>query len=255
MIEARSESLQPSLEHLIETEDVGLEVFHPGGRELTLEVARACGVGEGITVLDVACGTGESACLLCEELGATVIGLDATEPMIERAVTKARRRSLPVRFLRGDAHRLPCRDATFDVVISECALSLFDKETALGEMVRVTQPGGYVGIHEICWKDSAPQQLKHRLAELEGERPETLDGWRRLLKRSGLRETRVFDRSALLAPWMREGRKRLGLGGRVRVLQRVLRRWGLSGLRRILGSERLLRSRHLGYALAVGRKP
>jgi hypothetical protein len=39
-------------------------------------------------------------------------------------------------------------------------------------MGRVAKPGGYVGIHDLCWKEGPSEYLKRRLAELEGERPE-----------------------------------------------------------------------------------
>lgn len=245
---------QPSLEHLIETEDLGFEILHPGGIQTTRELAQLCGIARGATVLDVACGTGESACFLSDTLGAELVGLDAAESMIERARHKAKRRDLPVRFLRGDARRLPFHEGTFDAVISECTLSLLEKDRVLTEMARVAQRGGCVGIHEITWKESAPVKLRERLVELEGERPETLEGWRRLFERCRLVEVKVFDRSELISRWMKDSRKQLGLRGRIGVSIRILRRWGFEGLIRILESERIFGSKHLGYSLVVGRK-
>ena len=46
----------------------------------------------------------------------------------------------------GNAHNLPFDMDSFDVVISECTTCILDKERAIAEMVRVTKPGGYVGI-------------------------------------------------------------------------------------------------------------
>lgn len=245
---------EPSLENLIETEDLGFEILHPGGLDTTGELARLCGVAEGATVLDVACGTGESACFLSDTLGARPVGLDAAESMIERARRKARARDLSVRLLRGDAHRLPFREGTFDAVISECTLSLLKKERVLKEMVRVARRGRCVGIHEISWKSTAPVKLRARLAELEGERPETLEGWRNLFEDCGLVEIKAFDRSELIPRWMKDSRKQLGLRGRIRISLKILRRWGFKGLLRTLQSERVFGSKHLGYALLVGRK-
>lgn len=242
-----------SLERLIESEDLGLELLHPGGLEITRELARLCGIDRGTSVLDVACGSGESACFLAETLGADVTGVDASERMVARARKKAEAGELDVRFQRADAHRLPFPDGVFDVAISECTLSLLEKDRALAEMVRVTRPGGRVGIHEICWKETAPAELRERLVELEGERPETLDGWRSLLERSGLEDVRAYDRSALMPRWMRDTRRRLGLRGRLRISWIVLRRWGPRGLRRVLESERIFASEQLGYGLVVGR--
>ena len=49
---------RPSLETLIEDLDLGLEVLHPGGLEITRELAQLCRIGRGARVLDVASGTG-----------------------------------------------------------------------------------------------------------------------------------------------------------------------------------------------------
>ena len=52
-----------SLEALIESYDIGIESFHPGGTTLTMELAESCHVQRGSKVLDVASGAGATACL------------------------------------------------------------------------------------------------------------------------------------------------------------------------------------------------
>lgn len=53
-----------SLEMLVESGDLGLPVLHPGGLATTRELAEFCHVRPGKQLLDVASGTGESACWL-----------------------------------------------------------------------------------------------------------------------------------------------------------------------------------------------
>lgn len=241
----------------METGELGIEILHPGGLETTRALADECRVGPGDRVLDVASGTGASACWLAEERGAIAVGVDASPAMVGRAREKAAARGVAaaVSFARADAHRLPFRDGAFDAVISECTLSLLRKEEALAEMARVARPGGRVGFHELCWREGTPEGPKARLVELEGERPETLAGWARLLEDAGMERVRAVDRSEILPRWMRDTKRELGLLGRCRAFLRVLGRWGPGGLRRVLASERLFRSPHLGYGIAVGRKP
>jgi SAM-dependent methyltransferase len=246
---------RPSLESLVESEDLGFEVLHPGGLKLTQELAELCHIGRGRRVLDVASGTGESACFLVERFGSEVVGVDASDLMVERARGKVRERGLQATFLRADAHRLPFGDGAFDAVISECTLCLLDKERALGEMVRVARSGGYVGIHDVCWKESAPDALKRKLAELEGERPETLEGWKRLFKRAELEEVVAIDRSSLLRSWEGEIKRQLGVAGQIRIFLKAIRHWGLAGYRAIRASEGIFQSEHVGYGIVVGRKP
>ena len=190
---------EASLEKLIETEVLKVESLHPGGLELTRELAELCNIDKGTSVLDVASGTGESACFLSERFGAHVVGIDLSDQMIGRAEEKRRARALNlVEFRKADAGDLPFPDAAFDVVICECALCFFDKEKVLGEMARVVKPGGRVGIHDLCWKESAPDDLKRTLLEIEGESPETLEGWNRLFHEAGLMEIIAVDKSDLV---------------------------------------------------------
>ena len=156
---------EASLENLIESVDLGIEVLHPGGPETSKELAEHCHVGAGTRVLDVASGTGQTACHLAETFHCKVVGVDASDSMLERARNKAGERHLEVQFRHGDAQRLPFESNSFDVVISECTLCILDKETAIREMIRVARPGGYIGMHDLCWRDGAPENLKDRLAE------------------------------------------------------------------------------------------
>lgn len=247
--------MAPSLESLVESEDLGIEILHPGGLEITGELARLCAIGRDARVLDVASGTGESACYLVRTFGCPVVGVDASDYMIERANRKAASVGAQIEFRKGDAHNLPFEDNTFDVAISECTLCLLDKEKAISEMERVVRAGGYVGIHDVCWRDDTPEHLKQKLAEIEGERPETLEGWRALFEGAGLVEVKALDRSHLIPTWTKQIKAELGLVGQLRIGLKVIRKWGFPGLRHVWESERIFRSEHMGYGIIVGRKP
>jgi len=223
--------------------------------EITEELAELCGIQQGTSVLDVACGTGETACYLAEKRGARVLGVDGSDLMIERAREKANQRNLTIEFKKGDAHHLPFDDNTFDVVISECTMCILDKEKAIREMWRVVRPNGYVGFHDICWKGDTPQQMKTRLAEIEGERPETLAGWKDVCEKAGLVDVQAIDRSALIPPWMKETTRNLSLASIFKIIRKVIGLWGFSGLLDVWESERIFQSRHTGYGILVGRKP
>ena len=252
---ADTKNAQPSLESLVESEDLGFEILHPGGLEITRELARLCGIQKGTYVLDVASGTGETACFLAQSLGARVVGIDSSAHMLQKAQDKARLRGLPVEFRRADAHELPFEDATFDAVISECTMCLLDKEHAIAEMLRVVKPGGRVGFHDICWKAHTPEKMKMRLAEIEGERPETLEGWKALCESIGLRDVRTMDRSALLSPWMHETTARLSLPRILGIIRSVIGHWGVRGLLDVWDSEHIFQSRHTGYGIVVAVRP
>jgi len=246
---------RPSLEDLIESEYLGLEVLHLGGLEITKELAELCHIGKDTKVLDVSSGTGESACFLAENFGCQVTGVDASGIMVERSRRKSKDWGLNIEFKRGDAHNLPFDENTFDAVISECTTCLLDKERAIREMVRVARSEGYVGIHDICWKDDTPDYMKQQLATIEGARPEMLDGWKRLFEKAGLKDVVTVDKSYLIPGWGKEIKKKIGIVRLLKFFLTVLKKWGISGYKSVRESEQIFQSPHVGYGIIVGWKP
>lgn len=109
-------------------------------------LARAAALQPGMRVLDVATGTGTVALAAAQTVGTggTVVGLDLSAAMVEKA--RARTGAGAVSFQTGDAMHLPFEDASFDAVL--CASALFfmpDLAAALREWGRVLKPGGRVG--------------------------------------------------------------------------------------------------------------
>jgi demethylmenaquinone methyltransferase/2-methoxy-6-polyprenyl-1,4-benzoquinol methylase len=103
-------------------------------------------------VLDLATGTGDLARAFLEATPVrAVVGVDFVEAMVRRARDKlARRGERRVRLLAGDALALPFRDGAFGCVASAFLLrNLADLPAGLGEMRRVTAPGGAVAALEI----------------------------------------------------------------------------------------------------------
>jgi hypothetical protein len=110
-------------------------------------------------------------------------------------------------------------------------------------------------MHDICRRELPSPRTAARLAQIEGERPETIESWKSLFETAGLVDVRAFDKSQLLTRWVGKIRSGLGLWGEVKTAYRILRRPGIRGLIGILESEVILRSRYMGYGMIVGRKP
>jgi ubiquinone/menaquinone biosynthesis C-methylase UbiE len=100
--------------------------------------------------LDIATGTGEFARALSPHV-ARVVGLDATEAMIEQGRSFIARAGLEnVEFQSGLVEALPFEDERFDIVSSRYAFHHFaDPKPVMAEMVRVCRTGGYVIIVDI----------------------------------------------------------------------------------------------------------
>jgi ubiquinone/menaquinone biosynthesis C-methylase UbiE len=94
-------------------------------------------------VLDVACGTGENFPYL--ERARSVVAFDLSPEMIGEARRRARQLRMDVDLVVGDAQKMPFPDGIFDEVVSGFSTCTFpDHVAALGEMVRVTRPGGRI---------------------------------------------------------------------------------------------------------------
>ena len=103
-------------------------------------------VRPGDRVLDACCGTGDLA-LACVRAGAgSVVGLDFSPRMIERA----RRKSGAVAWVEADVLALPFDDGGFDAVtVGFGVRNVASLEAALAELGRVLGPGGRLGVLEI----------------------------------------------------------------------------------------------------------
>ncbi|GAC1649975.1 MAG: hypothetical protein NVS9B15_09370 [Acidobacteriaceae bacterium] len=126
--------------------------FHPGGAELTQELASRLGLTAQSVVLDVASGKGTSAILLADSVGCRVTGIDLSTENIQTAKSEAAKRGLSsrVEFLLADAEELPFAAATYDAIVCECAFCTFpDKRKAAAEFERVLKPGGQIGISDL----------------------------------------------------------------------------------------------------------
>ena len=143
--------------------------FHPGGAALTRRLASAALVSPGSRVLDVACGNGNSARRLAADFGADVTGCDYSARNIAFATAAAGQDGNQTRtqFVRCDAEHLPFAAASFDVVLCECSLCLFDNlDAALDQMRRVLKPGGRIGISDFYLEAPVPVSLDNLLGQV-----------------------------------------------------------------------------------------
>ena len=104
-------------------------------------------------LLDVATGTGLVASELVRRGGCEVIGLDQSEQMLAGARARLADPALAdrVRFVRGEAERLPFADAEFDGLTFTYLLRYVDDpQETMRELVRVVKPGGRIGMVEFA---------------------------------------------------------------------------------------------------------
>jgi ubiquinone/menaquinone biosynthesis C-methylase UbiE len=129
----------------------------------------------GAKILDVGCGTGASALPAAEAVGAkgSVIGVDLSARLLERARTKAKARGITnIEFRVADMTSLGYPDGHFDAVVS--VFSIFfvpDMEGLVRELWRMVRPGGKLAVTTWGPRIFEPAYARWQTA-LRQERPD-----------------------------------------------------------------------------------
>ena len=166
------------------------DTLHPGGLALTHRLGKLVGIQHDDLVLDLACGWGVSAMAVARSFHCKLVGLDLGAEAVAHATTAAAqsRKSDSV-FLQGDGELLPFADDSFDVVLSECALSTFpDKDRTVADIARVLKPGGRLAMSDVTVEPgSLPAEFRGMAGQMLCVADAlSLEGYQDLLKGAGL---------------------------------------------------------------------
>ena len=117
-----------------------------------LVVDRA-GFKPGERVIDVGCGSGATTIAFAQQVvpAGRVLGVDVSEPMLERA-RQAAPKHLPVDFVRADATVYPFEPGSFDVLASRFGVMFFaDPVLSFANMRKALKPAGRLTF--ACWRE------------------------------------------------------------------------------------------------------
>ncbi len=241
--------------------DLGM-TKHYGSMAATRELVDLCDIDAESVVLDVGCGVGATPSFLARAVGCRVLGVDLIERMIARSRQRARAAGVQdrVAFAVADARRLPFASGLFDAVISESVNIFFtDKVPVMREYVRVTKPGGYVGMTEMTWLQPPSPALVDAFQTVHA-RALDADGWQGVMDAAGLTDVRGAAHRMDLTEESKGRAERYGRWGLVKVVARMVRmlireRRARRFMRGGLGAVSKDTLDMIGYGVFAGRKP
>ena len=161
---------------------------HQGGLPATRQLLGLCHIEHAREVLDVGCGIGVGPAYIARTHDCRVVGVDLSPKMIEWARQRARGEGVAdrVELVVADLLGLPFEADRFDVVVAESVLAFVDdKAAAIAELVRVTKPGGYVGLNELVPLAEMPDDLAQVASDM-GSKILNAHDWQALWDGSGL---------------------------------------------------------------------
>lgn len=246
--------------------EVGL-TKHIGGITATEALCDLCHIDRDKYVLDVGCGVGVTPCYIAQKYSCRVMGVDISARMIERSLERADKEQLADRvdFRVADAQDLPFETAEFDAVITESVTAFpANKQQAVNEYVRVTKPGGYVGLNESTWLKTPPPPEVQAWVEQDigtSVQPLPVQEWVSLLENAGLKAITAQIFEVDTQDEAREILRRYGLGGMLRVAGRMMALYARSPAYRDFvkgvreqGIIPECLNEYFGYGLFVGQK-
>lgn len=177
---------------------LGIEGAHPGGMNLTKAIFKREKIGRTSRILDVGCGTGQTAAYLAYKYGANVTGIDINPIMVAQAKRRMKNDRLPVKIMEGSIEKIQIPANQFDFIISESVLSFVNKPKALNEIYRLLKNGGrFIAIEQTINQrlyEKEENEIKHFYGF---DALSTKKDWVAILKQAGFEHIRIQKNSAI----------------------------------------------------------
>ncbi len=167
---------------------MGIGGAHPGGLLATKYVLNEVSIPRGLNILDVGCGTGQTAAFLEKQYEANVTALDNHEMMVEKALKRKEQEQLTINVVNGNVEALPFADDSFDMVISESVLAFTNVSKAISEICRVLKDDGIFYCIEMVLEKSSKEL--NQITDFYGmEKIFKEEEWVSLLQNAGFKMT------------------------------------------------------------------
>ncbi|MFF2177757.1 class I SAM-dependent methyltransferase [Lysinibacillus sp. NPDC058147] len=173
---------------------------HPGGINLTKEIFKTENINRHSRILDVGCGTGQTAAYLAEEYKAKVTGIDINSEMVAKAKRRMKNNRLPVKIIECSIEQVPLPDHTFDFIISESVLSFVNKPNALKEIFRLLKKDGRFIAIEFTIHEPLEEEIEEEIKQFYGfDSCSMKKDWVALFNQAGFKNTRIQKNKSIFS--------------------------------------------------------
>ncbi|WP_366248122.1 methyltransferase domain-containing protein [Terribacillus aidingensis] len=170
----------------------GVGGAHPGGLQLTKKILAEEKISSDTILLDVGCGTGQTAAYLAQQFGSSVSALDNNSIMVEKALERFSGLNIPIVAKHGDTENLPYPDKHFDIALSESVLSFTNVTSAIRELKRVLKSNGRLLAIETVLEQTIPEEERSSIVDFY-RFPQLLteDEWLTAFKKAGFQQVDI----------------------------------------------------------------
>ena len=239
---------------------------HMGGQRATRELVELCHLDQNKSLLVIGCGIGSSLIYIVRQFGCRITAVDISEGMIAKAEERIKKHEMDGKIILkvADAQKIPFENNSFDAAVCESVTAFLpDKQKGLREYVRVTRPGGYVGINEVTWtKEPTPDLEEYARTIMAGAKFLDAEGWISLLIGAGLEDLVVVSGKLKLSDQFIEEMRLSDMSDRLKAMGRFIKGLFKNPAYRKFSQQILSKpgmmfkfTSHIGHGLYVGRKP
>ena len=177
----------------------GIGGAHPGGFSLTQSILENINIPPNGSVLDIGCGTGQTAAFLAKRNNCQVTAMDNHPIMVQKAKQRFKKTKAQVKVIEGDVQNLDIVDNSFDLIIAESVIVFTDISKSLKELARVLKSDGNLIMIEMTAEQYLSEEKQKQACSLYGinEILDT-DEWILRLHHAGLTQVELINTSSEL---------------------------------------------------------
>lgn len=171
---------------------LGVGGAHPGGLQLTKYILSKEEITNEKKILDVGCGTGQTAAYIAKKFRCNVTALDVHPEMIKKARRRFTNQSLPINVVEGSVENVPFEQEMFDIVLVESVIVFTDVTKTLAELKRILNHDGVLYAIEMVLESNSEQLSLNAIKDFYGV-PEifTEQEWEQAFRNAGFTSIKI----------------------------------------------------------------